>query len=81
MAGLLVASRARGVRPGRAGSVGALGARRSVLERVEVACAGGRGRTGTALACIAIADGVAPADAVAFVRAHYDRHAVGMPWQ
>lgn len=54
---------------------------RSALERVEVACAGGRGRTGTALACIAIVDGVEPADAVAFVRAHYDRHAVEMPWQ
>lgn len=54
---------------------------RSKCERVEVACAGGRGRTGTALACIAIVDGVDPADAVRFVRAHYDRRAVETPWQ
>ena len=54
---------------------------RSGAERVEVACAGGRGRTGTALACIAVLDGVAPAEAVEFVRRHYDRHAVETPWQ
>ena len=34
------------------------------FERVEVACSGGQGRTGTALACLAILDGVAAADAV-----------------
>lgn len=45
-------------------------------ERVEVACFGGRGRTGTALACIAVLDGVAPGEAVAFVRRHYSQHAV-----
>lgn len=50
-------------------------------ERVELACGGGRGRTGTALACLAIIDGVAAADAVAYVRAHYDRRAVETPWQ
>jgi protein-tyrosine phosphatase len=50
-------------------------------ERVEVACHGGRGRTGTALACIAVLDGVAPGAAVAFVRAGYDRRAVETPWQ
>ncbi|MFB9317977.1 protein-tyrosine phosphatase family protein [Cryptosporangium minutisporangium] len=50
-------------------------------ERVEVACGGGRGRTGTALACLAVLDGVPPADAVAFVRRHYDKHAVETPWQ
>jgi protein-tyrosine phosphatase len=44
--------------------------------RVEIACAGGHGRTGTALACIAILDGVPNSQAVAFVREHYDRHAV-----
>lgn len=54
---------------------------RAATERVEVACGGGRGRTGTALACIAVIDGV-PADrAVAYVREHYDRHAVETPWQ
>ncbi|MET9800907.1 protein phosphatase [Streptomyces sp. NPDC006368] len=50
-------------------------------ERVEVACGGGRGRTGTALACLAVLDGV-PADrAVEFVRRNHDRHAVETPWQ
>lgn len=55
--------------------------RRAAHERVEVACGGGRGRTGTALACMAVLDGVAPRDAVAYVRAHYDPHAVETPWQ
>ncbi|MEV4637521.1 protein phosphatase [Actinoplanes sp. NPDC049548] len=54
---------------------------RAAGDRVEVACGGGRGRTGTALACLAILDGVAPAEAVAFVRDGYDRHAVETPWQ
>ena len=49
---------------------------RASTERVELACAGGRGRTGTALALLAILDGVPPAEAVAFVRAHYDPRAV-----
>jgi hypothetical protein len=49
--------------------------------RVEVACAGGRGRTGTALACIAVLDGIQATSAVAWVREHYDRHAVETPWQ
>jgi hypothetical protein len=50
--------------------------RRAAAERVEVACAGGHGRTGTALACLAILDGIPNRDAVAYVREHYDRHAV-----
>ncbi|MFS8197056.1 protein-tyrosine phosphatase family protein [Streptomyces sp. CWNU-52B] len=50
-------------------------------ERVEIACAGGRGRTGTALACLAVLDGVPPGEAVEFVRRNYDRHAVETPWQ
>lgn len=50
-------------------------------ERVEVACRGGRGRTGTALACLAVLAGVDPRDAVAWVRAAYDRRAVETPWQ
>jgi hypothetical protein len=54
---------------------------RASTQRVEVACGGGRGRTGTALACLAILDGVAPADAVSYVRRHYHRHAVETPWQ
>jgi protein-tyrosine phosphatase len=54
---------------------------RSAAERVEVGCAGGRGRTGTALACIAVLDGVPPREAVAYVRRHYDRRAVETPAQ
>ncbi|WP_435820371.1 protein-tyrosine phosphatase family protein [Kitasatospora aureofaciens] len=54
---------------------------RCATERVELACAGGRGRTGTALACIAVLDGVPPKEAVAYVREHYSRHAVETPWQ
>lgn len=54
---------------------------RASTQRVEVACSGGRGRTGTAIACIAILDGVAPADAVSYVRRHYQRHAVETSWR
>lgn len=54
---------------------------RSATERVEVACGGGFGRTGTALACLAVLDGVPGEDAVAFVRGHYSRRAVETPWQ
>lgn len=50
-------------------------------ERVEVACEGGRGRTGTALACIAVIDGVPADQALAFVRERYDARAVETPWQ
>ena len=53
----------------------------ALTERVEIACSGGRGRTGTALACLAIIDGLPPEQAVAFVRQHYDPHAVETPWQ
>lgn len=49
--------------------------------RVGVACTGGRGRTGTALACVAIIDGVAADDAVEFVRRGYDPKSVETPWQ
>ena len=55
--------------------------RRAEAQRVEVACSGGRGRTGTALACIAVLDGVPARDAVAFVREHYAPRAVETPWQ
>ncbi|WP_432839367.1 phosphatase domain-containing protein [Dactylosporangium sp. CA-092794] len=54
---------------------------RAGRERVEVACGGGRGRTGTALACIAILDGLPPAEAVAYVRRHYHPRSVETPWQ
>jgi hypothetical protein len=54
---------------------------RSAGQRVEIACGGGRGRTGTALACLAIIDGVPGQQAVNFVRHNYDEHAVETPWQ
>ena len=54
---------------------------RLAAERVEVACGGGRGRTGTALALLAVLDGVPAEQAVAFVRRHYDARAVETPWQ
>ena len=50
-------------------------------DRVEIGCAGGRGRTGTALACLAVIDGVPAERAVDFVRRHYDPRAVETPWQ
>jgi protein-tyrosine phosphatase len=55
--------------------------RRAAAERVEIACGGGRGRTGTALACLAVLDGVPRREAVAYVRERYDRRAVETPWQ
>jgi Protein-tyrosine phosphatase len=50
-------------------------------ERVEVACRGGVGRTGTALAALAILDGVPASESVAWVREHYNPRAVETPWQ
>src|SRR4051812_17867948 len=37
---------------------------RAGTERVEFACGGGRGRTGTALACLAVLDGIPAEQAV-----------------
>ncbi|WP_217197627.1 protein-tyrosine phosphatase family protein [Streptomyces buecherae] len=54
---------------------------RAEAERVEVACGGGVGRTGTALACLAVLDGVPAREAVAYVRRHYAPRAVETPWQ
>ncbi|GAB3252599.1 protein-tyrosine phosphatase family protein [Kineosporia babensis] len=54
---------------------------RAAEQRVEIACNGGRGRTGTALACLAVLDGVPPGSAVAYVRQRYSRHAVETLWQ
>jgi Swiss Army Knife protein, DSP-PTPase phosphatase domain len=50
-------------------------------ERVEVACGGGVGRTGTALAALAIVDGLPADEAVDWVRRAYHRRAVETPWQ
>ena len=54
---------------------------RAAYCRVEVACAGGRGRTGTALACLAVLSGVPAAEAVAWVRSAYHPKAVETPGQ
>jgi hypothetical protein len=50
-------------------------------QRLEVGCIGGLGRTGTVLACMAILAGVAPDQAVQWVREHYDPVAVETPEQ
>ena len=50
-------------------------------ERVEVGCIGGHGRTGTALACLAVLAGQSPSSAVAWVRGHYCPRAVETPEQ
>ena len=54
---------------------------RAGTERVEIACAGGHGRTGTALACLAVLDGIPGREAVTYVREHYAARAVETPWQ
>jgi hypothetical protein len=50
-------------------------------ERVEVACDGGTGRTGTVIACMAVLAGHPPEDALAWTRAHYRPRAVETPGQ
>lgn len=45
-------------------------------ERVEVGCLGGHGRTGTALACLAVLAGTPAGDALTWVRTHYCYKAV-----
>jgi protein-tyrosine phosphatase len=50
-------------------------------ERVEIACGGGVGRTGTALAALAVLAGVPRTEAVGWVRHAYHRRAVETPWQ
>jgi hypothetical protein len=54
---------------------------RAETERVEIACASGHGRTGTALACLAVLDGLPGRQAIAYVRQHYAAQAVETPWQ
>jgi hypothetical protein len=59
----------------------ALHARALDGSRVEVACGGGVGRTGTVIACLAVLAGVPSSEAVAWTRAHYRPRAVETPWQ
>lgn len=49
---------------------------RAERERVEIACGGGIGRTGTAMSLLAVMSRVEPADAVAWVRENYQPRAV-----
>jgi hypothetical protein len=50
-------------------------------QRVEIACGGGVGRTGTVVACLAVLGGLDPAQALAWTRATYHPRAVETPWQ
>jgi hypothetical protein len=54
---------------------------RGYTERVEVACSGGVGRTGTALAAMGVFEGMEPDAAVVWVRRQYHPRAVEVPWQ
>ncbi|QXC62502.1 hypothetical protein KSP35_06790 [Aquihabitans sp. G128] len=54
---------------------------RADAERVEVGCGGGVGRTGLALCVLAVVGGIAPDDAVAWVRERHHPRAVETPWQ
>ena len=56
--------------------LGALLDRSRAGEQVEIGCYGGHGRTGTALAVLAILTGKAPDEAVAWIRATYCERAV-----
>jgi hypothetical protein len=50
-------------------------------EVIEIGCLGGHGRTGTALACLAVLTGVPAVDAVGWVRANFCEKAVETPEQ
>jgi protein-tyrosine phosphatase len=54
---------------------------RAEAGRVEVACDGGNGRTGTALACLAVLDGMSSKDAVELVHTNFHKLAVQAPRQ
>lgn len=49
---------------------------RAAEERVEIVCDGGTGRTGTAIAALAVFAGLDPGEAVAWVRSNYRPRAV-----
>jgi protein-tyrosine phosphatase len=48
---------------------------------VEVACNGGIGRTGTAIACMAMLAGLQPAEAISWTRANFHHRAIETPFQ
>jgi protein-tyrosine phosphatase len=49
--------------------------------RIEVACGGGVGRTGTVIACLAVLAGLPAAEAIAWTRADHHHRAIETPWQ
>jgi hypothetical protein len=59
-----------------AGEIRAAYERAHAGERVEIGCLGGRGRTGTVLACMAVLAGIPAAEAAAWVRRNYHPEAV-----
>jgi hypothetical protein len=67
--------------PAAAAAIGRAYRRAVAGERVEVACGGGNGRTGTVIACLAVLAGHPAADAVAWTREHYRKRAVETPGQ
>ncbi|ADH93152.1 protein-tyrosine phosphatase family protein [Arcanobacterium haemolyticum] len=50
-------------------------------QKVEITCAGGVGRTGTALAILAVFDGMEPHDAIELVQQEYNPESVESPAQ
>ncbi|MGC5009190.1 protein-tyrosine phosphatase family protein [Streptosporangium sp. DT93] len=62
-------------------AIGGLYERAHSGERVEVACGGGVGRTGTVLACLVTMTGLPAGEAVRWVREHHHPRAVETPWQ
>lgn len=68
-------------RPDRARLILQEALHRCGTQRVEVGCPGGVGRTGTALAALAVLDGAGAREAVRLVRRQYHRRAVEVPWQ
>ncbi len=62
--------------PDRALDVLRIAYSRAKDDRVEIACGAGIGRTGTALAVLAVFDGMPPDDAVQWVRNNYHPRAV-----
>jgi hypothetical protein len=54
---------------------------RAAFSRVEIACGGGTGRTGAAIAIVARYSGVPAEEVVEWVRANYRRRAIETPGQ
>jgi protein-tyrosine phosphatase len=64
-----------------AADIRALHARAGAGDRVEVACGGGVGRTGTVIACLAVLAGLSAAEAIPWTRANHHPRAIETPWQ